>query len=82
MELRRLGNSGTIVTAWCLGTMTFGAESDEATSFALMDTYTKAGGNGVKYDSENTGYGFQTKALIPMAQTELPTTCTMKRPAM
>ena len=28
MELRRLGNSGTIVTAWCLGTMTFGgAES-------------------------------------------------------
>jgi len=45
MELRRLGNSGTVVTAWCLGTMTFGAESDEATSFALMDTYTRAGGN-------------------------------------
>jgi aryl-alcohol dehydrogenase-like predicted oxidoreductase len=45
MELRRLGNSGTVVTAWCLGTMTFGAESDEATSFALMDTYTEAGGN-------------------------------------
>ena len=45
MELRRLGNSGTIVTAWCLGTMTFGAEADEATSFALMDAYTQAGGN-------------------------------------
>jgi aryl-alcohol dehydrogenase (NADP+) len=25
--------------------MTFGAEADEATSFALMDTYTEAGGN-------------------------------------
>jgi aryl-alcohol dehydrogenase-like predicted oxidoreductase len=45
MELRRLGNSGTIVTAWCLGTMTFGSEADEATSFDLMDAYAKAGGN-------------------------------------
>ena len=45
MEYRRLGNSGTIVTAWCLGTMTFGAEADEAASFALMDAYVKAGGN-------------------------------------
>ena len=45
MELRRLGNSGTIVTAWCLGTMTFGSEADEATSFAIMDAYVAAGGN-------------------------------------
>ena len=45
MELRRLGNSGTIVTAWCLGTMTFGHEADETASFDLMDAYAKAGGN-------------------------------------
>jgi aryl-alcohol dehydrogenase-like predicted oxidoreductase len=45
MEYRRLGNSGTIVTAWCLGTMTFGAEADEKTSIALLDAYVKAGGN-------------------------------------
>ena len=45
MQLRRLGNSGAIVTAWCLGTMTFGDEADEATSFAMMDAYAKAGGN-------------------------------------
>ena len=45
MELRRLGNSGTIVSAWCLGTMTFGKEADEAASFAMMDDYAKAGGN-------------------------------------
>ena len=45
MELRRLGNSGTVVTAWCLGTMTFGSEADEATSFAIMDAYVAAGGN-------------------------------------
>jgi aryl-alcohol dehydrogenase-like predicted oxidoreductase len=45
MEVRRLGNSGAVVTAWCLGTMTFGDEADEATSFAMMDLYAKAGGN-------------------------------------
>ncbi|RYE07350.1 MAG: aldo/keto reductase [Hyphomicrobiales bacterium] len=45
MELRRLGNSGAIVTAWCLGTMTFGKEADEANSFAIMDAYVAAGGN-------------------------------------
>ena len=44
MDLRRLGNSGTVVSAWCLGTMTFGSEADEATSFAIMDAYVKAGG--------------------------------------
>ncbi|WP_137151990.1 aldo/keto reductase [Devosia sp. FKR38] len=45
MDYRRLGNSGTVVSNYCLGTMTFGAESDEATSFALMDAYVAAGGN-------------------------------------
>lgn len=45
MDYRKLGNSGTIVSAYCLGTMTFGAESDEATSFRLMDDYVEAGGN-------------------------------------
>lgn len=45
MDYRRLGNSGTVVSNYCLGTMTFGAESDEATSFALMDDYVAAGGN-------------------------------------
>jgi aryl-alcohol dehydrogenase-like predicted oxidoreductase len=45
MQYRKLGNTGTIVTAWCLGTMTFGAEASEETSFALMDDYVAAGGN-------------------------------------
>lgn len=45
MEYRKLGNSGAIVSAYCLGTMTFGAESDEATSFRLLDDYVAAGGN-------------------------------------
>ncbi|MEO9296454.1 aldo/keto reductase [Devosia alba] len=45
MEYRKLGNSGAVVSAYCLGTMTFGAESDEATAFQLMDDYVAAGGN-------------------------------------
>jgi aryl-alcohol dehydrogenase-like predicted oxidoreductase len=45
MEYRKLGNSGAIVTSYCLGTMTFGKESDEAISFQLMDDYVAAGGN-------------------------------------
>ncbi|UYO00393.1 MAG: aldo/keto reductase [Devosia sp.] len=45
MEYRKLGNSGAVVTNLCLGTMTFGAESDEATAFAIMDDYVEAGGN-------------------------------------
>ena len=45
IEYRRLGNSGAIVTKFCLGTMTFGDEADEAMSHRLLDDYVTAGGN-------------------------------------
>ena len=45
MDLRNLGNSGTIVSEFALGTMTFGAEADEQTSHAILDRYIDAGGN-------------------------------------
>jgi aryl-alcohol dehydrogenase-like predicted oxidoreductase len=45
MDLRTLGNSGTIVSSLALGTMTCGAEADEKTSHTLIDTYLDAGGN-------------------------------------
>ena len=45
MDYRKLGNSGTVVTSLCLGTMTFGDEADEATSHQLLDQYVAAGGN-------------------------------------
>ncbi len=44
MDYRTLGRSGCAVSNLCLGTMTFGAESDEATSHALLDTFLEAGG--------------------------------------
>jgi aryl-alcohol dehydrogenase-like predicted oxidoreductase len=45
MQYRTLGNSGTSVSAYALGTMTFGAESDETASHAILDDYAAAGGN-------------------------------------
>ena len=45
MEYRTLGNSGAVVSNYALGTMTFGAEATEDTSFAILDDYFAAGGN-------------------------------------
>ncbi len=44
METRRLGPSSLDVSVFGLGTMTFGAESDEATSHEILDRYHEAGG--------------------------------------
>jgi aryl-alcohol dehydrogenase-like predicted oxidoreductase len=45
MEYRTLGSTGTIVSAQCLGTMTFGNESDEATAHQQLDLFVERGGN-------------------------------------
>ena len=45
MDWVRLGRSGLKVSRICLGTMTFGREADEETSFKLMDRYVELGGN-------------------------------------
>src|SRR3954449_5388383 len=44
MEYRMLGRSGCAVSALCLGTMTFGAESDETVSHEQLDRFVEAGG--------------------------------------
>jgi aryl-alcohol dehydrogenase-like predicted oxidoreductase len=44
MEVLRLGRSGLKVSKICLGTMTFGREADEETSFKLMDRFVELGG--------------------------------------
>ncbi len=44
MEMRTLGRSGCAVSALTLGTMTFGAETDEAGSHEQLDVFTEAGG--------------------------------------
>ena len=44
MDERALGQSGLAVSVFGLGTMTFGHESDEAMSHAILDRYVEAGG--------------------------------------
>jgi aryl-alcohol dehydrogenase-like predicted oxidoreductase len=44
MEYRTLGRSGCAVSNLCLGTMTFGTESDEKVSHAQLDRFVEAGG--------------------------------------
>ena len=44
MQYRTLGNSGTIVSAHTLGTMTFGDEASETASHAMLDAFVEAGG--------------------------------------
>ncbi|MGH3394244.1 MAG: aldo/keto reductase [Streptosporangiaceae bacterium] len=45
MEYRTMGYSGCAVSAYCLGTMTFGTETDEAGSHRQLDRFVEAGGN-------------------------------------
>jgi aryl-alcohol dehydrogenase-like predicted oxidoreductase len=45
MKIKRMGRTGLKVSEICLGTMTFGHQADEATSFAIMDTADEAGVN-------------------------------------
>jgi len=55
MQTRRLGCTGLKVSEVCLGTMTFGFQCDEKTSFAIMD---KAADHGV--------YFFDTADVYPV----------------
>ncbi len=43
MKRNRIGKSGLVVTDICLGTMTFGLQTDESTAFAMMDRAIAAG---------------------------------------
>ena len=45
MEYRTLGSSGCAVSSLCLGTMTFGVETDEQGAHQQLDRFVAAGGN-------------------------------------
>jgi aryl-alcohol dehydrogenase-like predicted oxidoreductase len=45
MKIKRMGRTGLKVSEICLGTMTFGRQCDESTSFAIMDTAVENGVN-------------------------------------
>jgi len=43
MKVKQLGRTGLKVSEVCLGTMTFGAQADQAAAFAIMDTADRLG---------------------------------------
>lgn len=55
MEYRTLGRSGCVVSTLALGTMTFGAETDEDGSHAQLDRFVEAGGTLVDTADVYTG---------------------------
>ncbi|GAA4253036.1 aldo/keto reductase [Dactylosporangium darangshiense] len=62
MEYRTLGGTGTVVSAQCLGTMTFGKESSEEVSHAQLDRYVEQGGNFV--DTANVYAGGASEQIV------------------
>ena len=45
MDYRRLGETGLMVSEWCLGCMTFVREADEEADNRLVSRFLEAGGN-------------------------------------
>jgi aryl-alcohol dehydrogenase-like predicted oxidoreductase len=62
MRYRTLGASGCAVSTLALGTMTFGSESDEATSHAQLDRFLDAGGTLV--DTADVYSGTESESII------------------
>ena len=73
MQYRTLGGTGTVVSAQCLGTMTFGQESSEEIAHAQLDRFVEAGGNVVDTAdvySDGTSEEFVGRALADFAVRE------------
>jgi branched-chain amino acid transport system substrate-binding protein len=47
-----------------------------------IGTWSKVDGKAVRYDQENTGYGWKMDKKIDAYYATQPTSCQMKRPAM
>jgi aryl-alcohol dehydrogenase-like predicted oxidoreductase len=62
MEYRLLGNSGCVVSALALGTMTFGAETDKDGAYDQLDRFLEAGGTLV--DTADVYAGNASESII------------------
>jgi len=47
----------------------------------FLGIWAKQGTKGVKYDAENTGYGFRSEVVWDSYVSSQPTSCQMKRPS-
>ena len=62
MDYRTLGRSGCAVSAYCLGTMTFGQETDEKLAHAQLDRFVEVGGTFV--DTADVYAGGESEHII------------------
>src|ERR1700728_3975787 len=62
MDYRMLGSSGCAVSSLCLGTMTFGVETDESGAHQQLDRFTEAGGTMV--DTADVYGGGRSEEII------------------
>lgn len=62
MDYRTLGRSGCAVSTFALGTMTFGAETDEAGAHEQLDVYANAGGTLV--DTADVYAGTESESIV------------------
>jgi aryl-alcohol dehydrogenase (NADP+) len=62
MEYRQLGESGTLVSRFALGTMYFGGETSEEEAFQMVDAFVEAGGNLI--DTANVYTGGKSEAIV------------------
>ena len=56
------------------------ADDHQITEPLFVATFAKAGKQGVKYDADETGYGWRVDTRIEAKDNILPTTCKMERP--
>ncbi len=62
MEYRNLGKSGLMVSEFCLGTMTYGRQTDEAASHKMLDFFASKGGNFI--DTADVYVDGQTEGVV------------------
>jgi len=91
MEYRNLGGSGCAASAFALGTMTFGDNTDEATAFAQLDAFAENGGtlvdtadvyvDGASESTPSTSTKFIRGTPSPPSRRPFPSSMTRDAPA-
>ena len=73
MQYLPLGDTGLYVSRVCLGTMTFGVETDPDASFEQLDTFVAAGGTFIDIDvtAYVAGNGLVSFAMTTPAATAI-----------
>jgi len=62
MDYKKLGNTGTLVSELCLGTMTFGGQTSEPDAKKIMDKFTEEGG--IFFDTANVYTGGKSEEIL------------------